>query len=150
MKNLKRVVIRGKRGRGVPVLFSLDVQEHIKILLKYRSNIFKKPNPFLFGHPDTGGPICGYKVISKYAVSSRAKNPKAITATRLRKHLATLTQIFNMTESEIEQLATFMGHTVGVHKGSYRLPDDIYQTAKVSKLLMLMEKGATSQFKGKV
>lgn len=42
-----------------------------------------------------------------------------------------------------------MGHTVGVHKGSYRLPDDIYQTAKVSKLLMLMEKGASSQFKGK-
>ncbi|KAJ3626792.1 hypothetical protein MTP99_017260 [Tenebrio molitor] len=30
LKNLKRVVIRGKRGRGVPVLFSKDVQNHIK------------------------------------------------------------------------------------------------------------------------
>nr|CAI5844728.1 unnamed protein product [Callosobruchus analis] len=32
LKSLKRVVIRGKRGRGVPVLFSSDVQEHIKYI----------------------------------------------------------------------------------------------------------------------
>lgn len=46
-----------------------------------------------------------------------------------------------MTESELKQLATFMGHTLSVHKDSYRLPSDVYQTAKISKLLMLMEDG---------
>jgi hypothetical protein len=47
---------------------------------------------------------------------------------------------------EVEQLATFMGHTTNVRKNSYRLPDEIYQTTKISKL---MEKGGTNTFKGK-
>nr|CAI5847649.1 unnamed protein product [Callosobruchus analis] len=54
-----------------------------------------------------------------------------------------------MSDIDIEQLATFMGHTVGIHRGSYRLPDNVYQTAKISKLLLLMEKGATADYKGK-
>lgn len=54
-----------------------------------------------------------------------------------------------MSDSDIEQLTSFMGRTVGVRRGSYRLPDDIYQTAKMSKFLLLMENGESSQFKGK-
>ncbi|XP_050516376.1 uncharacterized protein LOC126891238 [Diabrotica virgifera virgifera] len=34
LKNMKRIVIRGKRGRGVPVIFSTDIQNHIKEILK--------------------------------------------------------------------------------------------------------------------
>lgn len=45
------------------------------------------------------------------------------------------TQLFNLTENEIEQLTTFMGHNPGVHRTSYRLPNEIYQTSKISKLL---------------
>lgn len=103
----------------------------------------------MFAGINTTGPICGYKIVRKYAIKCGAKNPNAITATRLRKHLATLTQLLCMSDSDIEQLATFMGHTVGVHKGSYRLPDDVYQTSKISKLLLLMEKGEAAQYKGK-
>ncbi|KAL1509958.1 hypothetical protein ABEB36_004622 [Hypothenemus hampei] len=149
LKKFRRIVIRGKRGRGVPVLFSTDVQEHIDILLKYRSIHIQQQNIYLFGNSKTSEPICGYKVLNKYAKLCGAKNPDAITATKLRKHLATLTQLFSMTDSDIEQLATFMGHTVGVHRGSYRLPDDVYQTAKISKLLLLMEEGKAGQYKGK-
>lgn len=32
---------------------------------------------------------------------------------------------------------------------SFRLPQDMYQTAKVAKILLLMEKGRGDQFKGK-
>lgn len=49
----------------------------------------------------------------------------------------------------MEQLATFMGHTNDVYKKSYRLPDDVYQTAKISKLLILMEDGKADAFRGK-
>lgn len=63
--------------------------------------------------------------------------------------MATLAQLFNLSDNEIEQLSTFMGHTPGVHKNSYRLPDDIYKTVKISKLLMLMEKGEAGEHKGK-
>lgn len=149
LKNLKRVVIKGKRGRGVPVMFSADIQIHIKEILKIRSNFLLKENPYLFGKPGYKTPIYGYKVIAKYAMSCGAKNPEALTCTRLRKHLATLTQLFNLNENEIEQLSSFMGHTPGVHKNSYRLPDDVYHTAKISKLLILMEKGEAGNQKGK-
>nr|CAI5858719.1 unnamed protein product [Callosobruchus analis] len=150
LKNFKRVVTRGKRGRGVPVLISRDVQDHIKILLQARPEFINKKNLFLFANPNSESqPIVGYKVVQKHARMCGAKNPHALTSTRLRKHLATLTQLFSMTESDIEQLATFMGHTVDIHKHVYRLPDDVYQTAKIAKLLMLMEKGDAAKYKGK-
>lgn len=87
--------------------------------------------------------------MKKHAKCSGCKNPQALISTRLRKHLATLSQIFNMTDNDLEQPATFMGHTTGVHRKSYRLPDDIYQTAKTSKLLLLMEQGSSARYKGK-
>ncbi|KAK5637844.1 hypothetical protein RI129_000163 [Pyrocoelia pectoralis] len=149
IKNFKRIVIRGKRGRGVPVLFSTDVQNHLDTLIKVRDKFVSQLNLYLFGNPGTTQPIHGYKILKKYAVKCGARNPDAITCTKLRKHLATLTQLFNMSENDMEQLATFMGHTLSVHRQNYRLPDDVYQTAKISKLLMLMEKGEAGQFKGK-
>ncbi|GBP81158.1 hypothetical protein EVAR_25084_1 [Eumeta japonica] len=54
-----------------------------------------------------------------------------------------------MTENDIEQLSNFMGHTTEVHRRNYRLPDDIFQTAKISKLLILMEDGKADAYKGK-
>lgn len=150
MKNFKRVVTRGKRGRGVPILFSKDIQEHVQLLLQARSHFISERNLFLFASCTSDQfPIIGYRVVQKHARLCGAKNPEALTSTRLRKHLATLTQIFSMNDNEIEQLATFMGHTVNVHKQVYRLPDDVYQTAKIAKLLMLMEKGEAGKFKGK-
>ncbi|KAF5286265.1 hypothetical protein FQR65_LT12749 [Abscondita terminalis] len=42
-----------------------------------------------------------------------------------------------------------MGHTEKTHNEFYKLPQDIYQTAKVSKLLILMDKGGGHKYKGK-
>uniref|UniRef100_A0A8D9E1H0 Uncharacterized protein n=1 Tax=Cacopsylla melanoneura TaxID=428564 RepID=A0A8D9E1H0_9HEMI len=150
MKKFKRLVIRGKRDRGVPVLFSDDVQKEIDVALKYRDNFFQDvENNYLFGLPGYSSPMIGYKILAKHANKSGAKNPSAITATKLRKHLATITQVLNMSDSDIEQLATFMGHTERVHRNEYRLPDDVFQTARICKLLSIMEKGQGAQYKGK-
>lgn len=149
VKKFKRVVIRGKRGRGVPVLFTEEVQNDIKTLLSVREKFVSTSNKLLFGNPGFENSIYGYKVLERLAKQSGAKNPKAISSTRLRKHLATLSQVFSMSENDMEQLATFMGHTNEVHRKSYRLPDDVYQTAKISKLLLLMEDGKADLYKGK-
>lgn len=45
-----------------------------------------------------------------------------------------------MTNSDIEQLATFMGRTLDVHNKVYKLPHDVFQTAKIANLSMAMEK----------
>lgn len=149
LKTLKRVVTRGKRGRGVPVLFSEDTQSFIHILLKVRNNFVSINNGYLFPKLGTENPLTGYKIMAKHAKQSGVKHPEALTSTKLRKHLATLSQIFSMSSAEIEQLSTFMGHTSNIHRQVYRMPDDIYQTAKISKLLMLMEKGQAGKYKGK-
>ncbi|KAF5277332.1 hypothetical protein FQR65_LT15994 [Abscondita terminalis] len=106
------------------------------MIFKCRDGVIKKSNNYVFGNPDSSEPIIGYKVLKKYSSLCEAKNPDALT-------------LFIMSENDIEQLASFMGHTLGVHRSSYRLPDSIYQTAKMSKLLVLMEKGKAGQFKGK-
>ncbi|CAG5057612.1 unnamed protein product [Parnassius apollo] len=149
VNSFKRIVIRGKRGRGVPVLLTDEVQSDINLLISVRRNYICEKNYFLFAKPGSESILCGYKVLKKYATASGARNPAAITTTKLRKHLATLTQMFNLKESDIEQLANFMGHTQAVHRQNYRLPDDVYQTTKLSKLLLLMESGKADSYRGK-
>lgn len=53
------------------------------------------------------------------------KNPKAISSTRLRKHLATLTQMFCMSKNDVEQYVSFMGHTIGIRRHNYRFPNGV-------------------------
>nr|CAI5827410.1 unnamed protein product [Callosobruchus analis] len=77
------------------------------------------------------------------------KNAAAISSNRLRKHIATTMQILNMTKQDCKQFSKFMGHTEKTHEEFYELPVDIYQTAKVVKLLILMEKGIPTQHQGK-
>lgn len=88
-------------------------------------------------------------MLTKHASKACLQNPDAITTRRLRKHMATISQIFSMNDQEIEQLATFMGHSSLTHRNEYRLPDDIFQTAKISKVLLMMEDGSAGKYKGK-
>ncbi|KAJ8933290.1 hypothetical protein NQ314_014118 [Rhamnusium bicolor] len=50
----------------------------------------------------------------------------------------------------MERLAAFMGHTKKTHEAYYRLPQDIYQTAKVSKMLLAINKGKCAHYKDKI
>lgn len=52
IKTIKRFVIRGKKGRAVPVIFTKDMQKHTDILLKSRKLVAPK-NPYLFANPNT-------------------------------------------------------------------------------------------------
>ena len=54
-----------------------------------------------------------------------------------------MSQVVSLDETQIEQLATYMGHRIIIHRQYYRLPEDTLQIAKVSKLLMAMDKGVT-------
>nr|CAI5836859.1 unnamed protein product [Callosobruchus analis] len=59
MKSFKRIVIKGKRNRGVPVLISKDVSEHLDIVLECRKEVINEANPYLFAKPDSEEPILG-------------------------------------------------------------------------------------------
>ncbi|GFS00348.1 hypothetical protein ElyMa_002812100 [Elysia marginata] len=77
------------------------------------------------------------------------KHIEHITSTTLRKHIASLSQIMNLLENEMNMLSSQMGHDIRVHKEYYRLSQDVLETAKVRKLLVMMERGALQHLKGK-
>jgi len=128
-ESFKRVVIRGKRGRGVPILFTPQLQKSFKYLIELRktASFIENENIYLFSLPQSLGCLRASDVIRKYSKLCGAKNPENITSTHLRKHVATVAQLLNMSEGDIEQLATFMGHSKDVHKNFYRLSESAFQ-----------------------
>lgn len=146
LKHYSRIVIRGKRGRGVPILLSPNMRKHFEYLIEVRPH-FVENNDYIF-HTSGKTFIDGTKVLYKYANKCGIERAHSISATRLRKHLATVTQLLQFSEGDLEQLSKFMGHTLKTHCNIYRLSDDVYQTAKVSKLLLLMTEGGAENFHG--
>ena len=49
----------------------------------------------------------------------------------------------------MDDLADFLGHDIRVHCQYYRLPEGTSQLAQISKILMALERGQLSEFKGK-
>ncbi|XP_070398135.1 uncharacterized protein [Nothobranchius furzeri] len=144
-----RVEIRGKRGRGVPVLLKPSMVSAMELLVESRESCcIPKDNVYMFARPGALSAYRGGECIQKFARECHAKNPDVLTSTRLRKHIATMSQVLNLQENEADQLANFLGHDIRVHRQYYRLPQGTLQLAKMSKVLLALEKGTLSLYKG--
>lgn len=77
VQRFKRIVIRGKRSRGVPVLFSTDVQQDLELLISLRNKYIDAENKFLFARPSGMTSLCGYKILQKHVKLCGAKNSEA-------------------------------------------------------------------------
>ncbi|CAH0555073.1 unnamed protein product [Brassicogethes aeneus] len=152
-KNFKRIVSIGKGSKPVPILFPQKIQEFIDLLLLVRkkTNNVPKENPYLFALVGSSSRwIDGYSTLQRYAHLCGAEHPETITSSRLRKQVATVLQILSLNDVEMEQVATFMGHTKKTHEEFYRLPQEVFQTSKITKLLStLMKKGIDKHDQGK-
>jgi len=128
-KQFKRILIHGTRGRGVPVLFTPNMQKVITFLLQIRNvtNFIDKENPYLFALPFSMSCLRGSDAIRKFSNECGPKNPENITSTRLRKQVATVAQLLNLSEGDIEQLSTFLGRSKEVHKSFYQLSESAFQ-----------------------
>lgn len=130
----KRVIVFGKGSKPVPILFTKLMQKYINLILKIReeTDIVPKSNPYLFANPGCVDRwISGPSIIRKYAHMCGAKNPETLTSSRFRKQIATILQIMNFEADEMEQIATFMGHTEKTHKEFYRYSFAIYVLTKL-------------------
>lgn len=121
IKNFKRVVTGGKGSKPVPILFSKPLQKYIDVLLKVRVQCVPSTNEYLFANPKTENRwISGYHTLKKLAEQSGVQNKDLFTSTRLRKQIATILQVLNVSDNEMEQFASFMGHTKKTHENYYR------------------------------
>ncbi|KAL0152203.1 hypothetical protein M9458_051926 [Cirrhinus mrigala] len=149
-KDFTRVVIRGKRGRKVPVLLTREMTRSLDFLIEQRTqeNNISETNKYVFARQNSDCHIRGSDCLRKFANECNAKHPETLTSTQLRKHVATLCQIMNLKDNEMDQVAKFMGHDIRIHREYYRLTENTLQLAKMSKLLMAIECG-TTVYKGK-
>jgi len=151
---LDMVEIKGKRGRKVPVLLTKEVRKAIDILVEKRSEVGVNPdNPYLFAAPGNGslGHLRPGECIRKVVMSEnlQLEKPEAVTSTRLRKYVATVSQILDLQENELDWLARHLGHDITVHREYYRLHESTIELAKVGKILTTVDEGKTSQWAGK-
>ncbi|XP_055022443.1 uncharacterized protein LOC129412454 isoform X2 [Boleophthalmus pectinirostris] len=145
-----RIEMRGKRGRKVAVLLSPAMQEALDVLHQKRNECgVLKENAYVFARPGAMSHYRGSDCIRQFVQSCGVKNPLSLTSTRLRKQMATLSKVLNLQETELDQLADFMGHDIRVHRQFYRLPEGTLQLVKISKILMAMEQGRLAEFQGK-
>jgi hypothetical protein len=62
-----------------------------------------KENPYLFPAPhSTDGHHLADVILRKFARECDASDPSTLTGTRLRKHVATLTQLLNLRDNELD------------------------------------------------
>ena len=148
---LSRIEIRGKRGRRVPVLLTKKHRERLDCLIKHRKSVgIDKDNKYLFPRSrSTWSCLRSHELLRKFALACGAKQPNLLTTTKLRKHVATISQILNLKNNELDSLAGFLGHDINVHRNFYRMPENTVQVAKIGKILMGLDSGKISEFQGK-
>lgn len=151
-KVLKRIELVGKRGRTVPVLLTNETHEWINLLVETRSDVGVHPtNKYIFARPNYGsqGHIRGSDCIREFSEECGAERPTLLRSTKLRFQTATLSQILNLKDHELDLLADFLGHDIRVHREFYRLPEHTLQVAKISKILIAMETGQMAKQAGR-
>ena len=145
-KHLDRIEVIGKRGRVVPVLLTQSMKTALQCLIEKRNAAgVSKDNEYMFARANSGSldHIRGCDCLRKLVSEADLQYPEKINSTGLRKHIATMTQLVNMQDNELDVLAQFLGHDIRTHRDYYRLPTSTTQVAKVAKLLISMEGNAT-------
>ncbi|XP_030002635.1 uncharacterized protein LOC115428010 [Sphaeramia orbicularis] len=151
-KHFSRVEIMGKKGRKVAVLLNPELVSAVNLLVDKRDVCdVDKDNPFLFARPKCSATSYyrGQDCIRVFASLCGATNPEYLKSRHLRKHVATMSQILNLKDNELGQLANFLGHHIRVHRDYYRSPEATVEIAKISMLLLAMETGSLARFQGK-
>ena len=96
-----------------------------------------KTNIYLFPYATRSSKnhIRGSEVVHDIALKAKLEKPNLITSTRIRKHMATVLQLLDMNNAELEWVTEHLGHTLDVHKTWYRQQASTVEMTKVAKLL---------------
>ena len=143
-EKLKRIEITGKRGRLVPLILTDSMKASMDFLMENREKAsISNDNPYFFARTNNQSisHIRGCDSLRKLTEEVPLQHPQLIRSTRLRKHIAMMTQLVNLKDNELDTVAQFMGHDIRIHREHYRLPSGTLQVAKVAKLLMSLNEG---------
>lgn len=139
VKRLSRFDTRGKRGRRVPILLTSLMRHAVEAISdpcnRHLMGFFHE-NPYLFAIPNTE--MSKFRiniVLPAYTEKCGASDPSLLRSTKLQKHLAIMTQLENLTENDLDIVASFMGHDIHIHRKYYRLPQTALELSKMGQLI---------------
>nr|CAH7745321.1 unnamed protein product [Callosobruchus chinensis] len=115
----KLIQIVGKRGRVVPIILTEDVTEGIKLLISTRSSIgVNVKNIYVFARINNSSiaHMRGSDALRNCVSRADLKQPSSMTGTKLRKYIATVSQVLNLKNNELDWLARHLGHDIRVHR----------------------------------
>ncbi|KAK0143861.1 hypothetical protein N1851_017928 [Merluccius polli] len=122
--NKRRIEIRGKRNRKVPILLMPDMLSSMEALVAHR-RAYGVPdvNPFFFSRPEAETHLRGSDAIRQIARECEAKHPENMFSTKLRKHVSTLSTVLNLKNNDMDILANFLGHDIWIHRQHFKLAE---------------------------
>ncbi|XP_044763256.1 uncharacterized protein LOC123320130 isoform X1 [Coccinella septempunctata] len=149
-KTYVRFVIRGKLNRTVPVLLSRELVKCIESIIEHRDEMgVHRENRYVFGIPGFERSRHKYLracvLMRKFAEASGACFPSSLRGTKLRKHIATNCINLDLSETEVTDVANFMGHSSKIHKEHYRQPIASREILRISRILELAQGGNDSE-----
>ncbi|XP_014676676.1 PREDICTED: uncharacterized protein LOC106816566, partial [Priapulus caudatus] len=151
LQSQELMTVRGKRSRGVPVLIPEDLQAPLMYLAKSsvrESAEILSSNKLLFPN-SARGCARAYDSLRTICAELNLKAPERITSVSMRKYCATLTQVLNMTEAQLQWVCDHLGHTKEVHLQHYRQMSGFLERVHISKLLLMQDMNLTGKYAGK-
>lgn len=139
-RKFKRMKIRGKKGRTVPVLLKPAIDKGIELLLSHRktAGVFIG-SQYLFELPTSSliqiRVINACEILRRFSILSGALNPSSLRGTNLRKHMATTCVSLELSDAVVAEVAKFMGHAEKIHRDCYQQNTIEREVVQMSHLL---------------
>ncbi|XP_076107660.1 uncharacterized protein LOC143075943 isoform X3 [Mytilus galloprovincialis] len=151
LQRLQMIETQGKQNKRCPVLLTPAMIKAIESL-DANKEICKVSlvNPFVFASStSTDSPISAWSAMNKMATEAGCKNPELISSSRLRKYLATVCQVLDLEDFELEWLSRHLAHNINTHKNHYRQHDSTIEIAKIGNLILAADEGKLGKYAGK-
>lgn len=148
LRHLPRAGVLGKRGRVQPLIFPPHCESCLDLLLQTSPNVGVDPeSPYVFSRPyhSPATPLRGTDLLRNLARASGAKNPSALTATRVRRQVAILTQLLLLEEGEgqggaIKRLEDFLEREYHVSQSCAAILRDPGLMGRVGRVVLYGER----------
>ncbi|XP_022069817.2 uncharacterized protein LOC110965188 [Acanthochromis polyacanthus] len=146
--HLPRAGVLGKRGRVQPLILPPHCESCLDLLLRTSPNVGVDPeSPYIFSRPyhSPATPLRGTDLLRNLARASGAKNPGALTATRVRRQVAILTQLLLLEEGEgqsgaIKRLEDFLEREYHVTQNCSTIMRDPALMGRVGRVVLYGER----------
>lgn len=105
---------------------------------RYVRFLIPKKNPYVFGIPGNSTVhthLNACQLMRRFSLESDIRNPELVRGTYLIKHLATQAAYLDLDDTEVGDLANFMGHAEKIHRDHYSIPITSREVQRVSGVL---------------